>query len=129
MSDRQRYEYDAVDIRRTDGAARAAALDGLVRDLASPDPTVRDDGAYLTAARRTPHLDVRELRDFGGRTGRAVHRSRRAGPHVRAAGPRPGRGGGGVVRAVVAGVRRLVSGGDGSAGLGPGTGLAACRGP
>jgi hypothetical protein len=64
MSDVRRY---AGEIRELNGAARAAALDALVEDLSSPDPAVRDDGAYLTAARWIPQLHEEERRRLGDR--------------------------------------------------------------
>ncbi|MDF6044597.1 DUF2785 domain-containing protein [Streptomyces sp. JH14] len=56
-----------TDIRRLQGPPRAAALDGLITDLRSPDPVVRDDLAYRTARRWVPVLEPSELRYVGDR--------------------------------------------------------------
>ncbi|MFD9004617.1 DUF2785 domain-containing protein [Streptomyces sp. NPDC059582] len=58
--------YDG-DIGELSGAPRAAALDGLVTALRSPDPTVRDDRAYVTAVGWIPALDPAERNDLGDR--------------------------------------------------------------
>ncbi|MFI9154228.1 DUF2785 domain-containing protein [Streptomyces sp. NPDC053367] len=60
------HRYDS-DIRALTGAPRAAALDALVGDLCSPDPRVRDDGAYVTAARWIPALEPAERHELGDR--------------------------------------------------------------
>ncbi|MFJ8080193.1 DUF2785 domain-containing protein [Streptomyces sp. NPDC096205] len=60
------HRYDG-DVRALGGADRAAALDALVGDLCSPDPRVRDDGAYFTAARWIPVLEQAERRELGDR--------------------------------------------------------------
>lgn len=61
----QRHDGDIGELA---GAARAAALDALVVDLRSPDPVVRDEGAYATAVRWIPGLDAAERRLLGDRT-------------------------------------------------------------
>lgn len=55
------------DILRLQGPPRIAALDGLVADLRSPDPAVRDDLAYLTAKRWIPVLEPVERLYVGDR--------------------------------------------------------------
>ncbi|MEU6070283.1 MULTISPECIES: DUF2785 domain-containing protein [Streptomyces] len=62
MTTPQRYDGD---IRELSGRARAVALEALVADLRSPDPAVRDDGAYLAVVRWTPALDRTERHDLG----------------------------------------------------------------
>ncbi|MDX2544508.1 DUF2785 domain-containing protein [Streptomyces sp. WI04-05B] len=56
------------DIGELSGAARTAALGALVADLRSPDPVVRDEGAYGAAVRWIPGLDALERRWLGDRT-------------------------------------------------------------
>ncbi|MET9732693.1 DUF2785 domain-containing protein [Streptomyces sp. NPDC006458] len=58
--------YDG-DIRALTGAPRADALDALVEDLRAADPAVRDDGAYVTAARWIPMLERAERHRLGDR--------------------------------------------------------------
>ncbi|MFF4839892.1 DUF2785 domain-containing protein [Streptomyces collinus] len=60
------HRYD-VDIRDLPAADRVAALDALCEDLRSPDPAVRDDGAYLATVRWTPALTPGERGRLGDR--------------------------------------------------------------
>ncbi|MBN0046477.1 DUF2785 domain-containing protein [Streptomyces actuosus] len=57
----------AADIRDRTGQDRAGALDALVADLGSPEPAVRDDGAYCLAVRWIPALDPGERVRLGDR--------------------------------------------------------------
>jgi hypothetical protein len=58
--------YDG-DIRELTGAPRAVALDALVEDLRAADPRIRDDGAYVTAARWIPVLEPADRQRLGER--------------------------------------------------------------
>ncbi|MER5757160.1 DUF2785 domain-containing protein [Streptomyces sp. NPDC002088] len=64
MTTTQLYEGDVGELS---AVTRDAALEALVADLRSPDPAVRDDRAYVTAARWIPDLDPAERQDLGDR--------------------------------------------------------------
>lgn len=64
MTTPQRYDADIRDLSEAD---RAMALDTLAEDLRSPDPVVRDDGAYLAAVRWIPVLRSGERGRLGDR--------------------------------------------------------------
>ncbi|MET7605683.1 DUF2785 domain-containing protein [Streptomyces avermitilis] len=55
------------DIGTLSGAGRIEVLDALVEDLRSPDPVVRDERAYVRAARWIPVLDAADRHRLGDR--------------------------------------------------------------